>query len=176
MASSRKNLNTMKTKNDQKLLLQVSIIVMVLFFGAALMFVISEYFTVRSSLLSSKNEMIDRDLLDVYDLSFDLKHMKWMVDTLEAHPEYAETGQDPVLNEALSKVNNSWYYIDGYFNLKTLNPAETSPEVQMIIATEAVSVFDSGLRYNSLHYDRASLIDVMNEKERLFINKCGLRN
>ena len=155
----------MKQNREQKLLLQVSAVVIALFFGAVLFVVVSDYYITRRAFLTSKNEMIDRDLFDMYEVSYHFPHMNWLIGMLEAHPEYKVLEPSPDLEAALEEVSDSYQYLHAYFDLQTLNPEKESPAVQTIITFDALSMMSDGLRISNGHYERACLIDILNEDE-----------
>ena len=56
----------LKKKKSKKLLIEVGIITIIMFVATLVYTSLSSYFITRESFLNSKNEMIDRDLKNIF--------------------------------------------------------------------------------------------------------------
>ncbi len=155
-----------KKKKTEKLLLQVSLIILVVFIAAVLFTAVSDYFITREAFLSSKNEMIDRDLFRLRDYYFNVPSLSWLFKFMEQHPEY-EIDREAT-EEEIERMDGDefWEDYNAYFEEHTFRPETADLTTQMLIENDALHIMAHGLVSGTeWNYDRLCLLDVLNENE-----------
>ena len=153
---------TKKPKNH-KLVIEIGIISIV-FFTAVLLFTIAlNYSVTKDSYLTSKNDMIDRDLkICTKDLRNSMN--EWYLKYIKEHrDDIIRTLSD----EELSVVNTEEFgaEINSYFMGEKTISEDTDPMIQYILAKEwfAMNAALLDIRLREINYDSIYILDILND-------------
>ncbi len=155
---------TKKPKNH-KLVIEIGIISIV-FFTAVLLFTIAlNYSVTKDSYLTSKNDMIDRDLkICTKDLRNSMN--EWYLKYIKEHRDDIIR---PLSDEELSVVNTEEFgaEINSYFMGEKTISEDTDPMIQYILAKEwfAMNAALLDIRLREINYDSIYILDILNDKE-----------
>ena len=152
---------TGKTKK-QKLVIQVGIITFLIFVATLTFTLFSDYTITRDAYLSSKNEMIDRDLNNIRDYMKRVRILEWSVKYWREHTgEMMREGtkEEQALMEG-DEMENLW--IDCLSG--DVDPAGLDPARQWLIASRLFNRFAVTLKNTDrLYYARIFIIGILDE-------------
>ena len=156
-----------KTKKPKKHKLVIEIGVQsIIFFTATLLFtIVFKYSVTRNSYLTSKNEMIDRDLKNC---TKDLKNSvnEWYLDYIKAHSDDIKR---KLTDEELALANSEDFtmQLGSYFSGENSISNDTDPDIQYILAKEWFSMNAAMLdvRLRETNYDSIYVLDILSDKE-----------
>ena len=155
-----------KAKKNKKLLLQVGTVSILIFIGS-LVFVLFELFLLnRDAYLTAKEEMIDRDLIDIRENILDgSPRMEWFLSYIREHPE--DMKREPTNEEY--EVSKSRAFMDKMAELlndDTKIIHDETPLYQFLIARFIMNGLDLALRMeHDTESSTLSLMEILNEKE-----------
>ena len=157
-----------KTKKKKKLLIQVGIVTILIFVGSLLFVLSSVYSITRNAYLSSKDEMIDRDLFNIYkEMNNNAVRNQWFLDYLKKHSE-AMTRD---ITEEEEAAKSSQAYKDAlvdYFFDDTFDADKYDPVIQLLLARNSYEILMSALTLKrGLTSSAIRLMDFPNEHEAL---------
>ena len=156
-----------KTKKPKKHKLVIEIgVLSIIFFTATLLFtIVLNYSVTRNSYLTSKNEMIDRDLKNC---TKDLKNSvnEWYLDYIKAHSDDIKR---KLTDEELALANSEDFtmQLSSYFSGENSISNDTDPDIQYILAKEWFSMNAAMLdvRLRETNYDSIYVLDILSDKE-----------
>ena len=156
----------MKKHRNKKLILQISIITLLIFAATLAYSILTDYSITKDSYLSSKNEMIDRDLKNTSDTVKVSLYSNWFWDYVKEH------GEDiirPLTNDeiALRESEEISLTLFDFSMRERTDIEECSPEVQLF---EAKNLFDiltfiQNIQAKSLNYASMEFLEFTNENE-----------
>ena len=159
-------LNNTKKEKKQKLVVQVGIISFFIFVATLVFTLFSDYTITRNAYLSSKNEMIDRDLNNLRDKMKGVRILEWGLKYWRDNPE-EPLRQYTKEDEELDASNEFQDFFTACM-LGELDPAEADPAWQRLIATHLYASFCLELKNSkSLHYSGIFLLGILNEEESI---------
>ena len=128
----------MKKHRNKKLILQISIITLLIFAATLAYSILTDYSITKDSYLSSKNEMIDRDLKNTSDTVKVSLYSNWFWDYVKEHGEDITR---PLTNDeiALRESEEISLTLFDFSMRERTDIEECSPEVQLF---EAKNLFN----------------------------------
>lgn len=156
-----------KTKKPKKHKLVIEIgVLSIIFFTATLLFtIVLNYSVTRNSYLTSKNEMIDRDLKNcTKDLQNSVN--EWYLDYIKAHSDDIKR---KLTDEELALANSEDFtmQLGSYFSGENSISNDTDPDIQYILAKEwfAMNAAMLDVRLRETNYDSIYVLDILSDKE-----------
>ena len=148
-----------KTKKKQKLIIQVSVITFLIFVGSMIYNSISDYNITKDAFLSSKNEMMDRDLLNTTEdinrvyTEWCLRYIRENRDEIfrpmtEEEQKVQDTGRRVVFDALLANEN---------IDFDDADPTEQKYIARYLFYLYLQTLFNSAQKYN---YSSIYLLDV----------------
>ena len=157
---------TGKTKK-QKLVIQVGIITFLIFVATLTFTLFSDYTITRDAYLSSKNEMIDRDLNNLREQMIHIVILPWAVTYWREHPE--EIRREYTEEEL--KQDESKEMVDLWIACLSAekNPAEMEPVEQLLIAKRLYENIALNLKNTSdLDYPSIFILGILDEQNSFY--------
>ena len=159
-------LQKIKKEKRQKLVVQVGIISFCIFLATLVFTLFSDYQITRNAYLSSKNEMIDRDLNTLRTTMTGIRILPWALRYWRENPK--ETVR--AYSEEDEKIDESTEFQDLYSAclLGEKDPAKEDPAIQRLIASRVFTGFGLDLKNKrGMDYARIFLLGIMNEEESI---------
>ena len=152
---------TMKRPKKQKLLIQVGIITIFFFIATLLFVLISDYMITRDAYLSSKEEMIGRDLRYKRHFFMNFGSLDWMFEYANDHPEDMTrelTADERAMEDDITFTEEFAPYLS-----EKEDPAKADPMLQLLLARHLYYTIDLSLNRDPLEYSRVYLLGILDE-------------
>ena len=156
-----------KKEKNNKLLVQVGIITMLIFVATLTFTMVMDYIITRDAYLSSKDEMINRDLMTFYERFESINHKDWFFSYLQEHSEELI---DPLTPEelAVSESDSCYDTIERLLHDENADPSEEDEVTQMLFARHLYEVYMLNLDKNSeLHYSGIWILGIQDEESSI---------
>ena len=145
-----------------RLVIQVGIIMILIFVATLVFTVFADYVITRDAYLSSKNEMIDRDLNNVSMTFRNIRILPWGLKYMREHPGEASAprdGKDPVISDS-TEFEEIWIScLSGAQDPEALDPDVQSEVASRLYGNIAVQLKNTGL----LNYSGIYLLGIVDE-------------
>ncbi len=159
----------MKTAKRQKLMVQMSLIAVVIFIATLSYIVVSDYYITRNAFLSSKNEMIGRDMKMMCDDLRTIPSLEWFLG-------YIKENEDDVKRELTpeeEKVNESDEFQNYSSNLiiNAKDPSSDATDLyKLLYAKQVYSIIALALKTKTyFNYSSMSFMQLKDDKRESII-------
>ena len=164
----------MKNKK-RKLLIEISLITITIFVISYALTVVTDLYMTKNTYLSSKKEMIDRDLIEVNNNFLWVSHYDWFIEFQKEHSEDVATEPDyeemTLYNsEAYIKLSDSLYFDEDF------DPGDQNYQKQLFLARmfyKSIKVYIEGSLTDLLVYDRRYLFIPGDEHGSYLVGETG---
>ena len=165
MSGKEKNVK----KKKHKLLVQISIIVNLIFVATLVFTSFTDYFITQDAYLSSKNEMIKRDMFIIRDYTVEITELEWLI---KYGKEHSEDMTRELTEEESERVYTDEFReaLDNVLFEVGVDIDKLSPEYQFSIARILNDNLKVAVDTNEeLNYADIYLIDILNENESFML-------
>lgn len=136
----------MKERNKQKILVQISLIVLSYFFITVVADAISDAISTRDVYFAAKNEMISRDLDSMWERLTAVKYFDWFSDFVGEHIDELKEEPGEEVENSLA-TGTDLYDIGDYFDDDFTMPGDAEPGAYLYIAREIIGILNMTMKF-----------------------------
>ena len=159
-----------KLKKNRKLLVEIGLITIAVFITALIFIVISDLYYTENVYLTSKNEMIDRDLGNVCE---GLEKSRWYEWGITYRKEHSDV-MDKITRQDMYAQYDDDDFVTAMFDAlyeNTLDPSTVNPEYQPYLSYDLslTTSYQLDTQISSNNYSRSYAMQFTNENEAYII-------